>query len=86
MKDLKITKVYPIQDGKIISIPSEAWEELCSVINNIVNVVNNHSECIEEITQEFEKHENSSGVEIQNCKTDISKIAKILEDVYEKIQ
>jgi hypothetical protein len=70
--------VYPIHEGSFVTVPSESWKELCKVLNDVVETLNSLSENLISYKQ-------VTDAELSKFNSDISKIAKILEDVYEKI-
>lgn len=74
MEVFKIPEVYPLHDGKFVTVPSESWNALCTTISKIIEVVNLHSEKLPEMQSELIK-----------CSDDVSKIATILEEIYEEI-
>lgn len=74
MEDFKIPEVCPLHDGKFVTVPSESWNALCDTISKIIEVVNLHSEKLPEMQSELIK-----------CSDSVSKIATILEEIYEEI-
>ena len=75
MPKLNIPTVYPIHDNAFVTVPAESWKELCKTINDMTTVINKQSEAL--VAQQ---------AELDACKSDISKLAKIAEDIYENIE
>ena len=75
MSSAKLPNVRPIHDGSFVTVPSESWKELCSTINTIVDVLNTHSEKL-----------SNQDIQIKDCTDNISKIATIMEDIYENLE
>lgn len=69
-----IPTVFPIQDSSFVTVPSQAWKELCGIINNLVNVVNAQTVALGE-----------QSTKLKECEEDISKLAKITEEIYENL-
>jgi hypothetical protein len=72
METFKAPKAHPVGDGHFVTIPNESFKALCETINTLVEVVNAHSSHIESLDKL-----------VKETDEDITKIAKILEDIYE---
>lgn len=75
MPEFNIPEVIPIHDGSFVTIPSEAWKDLCKTINNIAEAVN---------TLRSEVLTDKENIKI--CSENISKIAGIVEGIYEIVE
>ena len=71
----KIPSVMPIADGKFVTVPSASWNEMCNTVNNIITTLNNVIEHLDNVSKQ-----------VDTCDGNISKIATILEDIYEKTE
>lgn len=72
MSNLQLPKVYPIGRDSFVTVPYDAWKQLCETVNTMSEVINTQSEKIIEL-------ENA----LNNTNNDVSKIAQILEEIYE---
>lgn len=75
MEKFEIPVVHPIQEGNYVTVPAESWNALCETVNKIIEVVNLQSA----------KTETNVDAIRQNTE-DISKIGKILEELYETLE
>ena len=81
MQHIQIPEVLPIADGNYVTVPSKAWNAMCTAVNSIVETVNAQSDAISRL---FEA-DTELNTGLKNTDTNLSKIAKILEDVYETL-
>lgn len=63
----ELKNVCPIHQSRFVTVPSDTWNELCSTLNTMIDVLNTHDAALE------------------SCKTNLSKIAKITEEMYENL-
>lgn len=75
MENFEIPVVHPIQEGNYVTVPSASWNVLCETVNKIIEAVNLQS-C---------KTETNVNAIRQNTE-DISKIGKILEEIYATLE
>lgn len=71
----KIPSVMPIADGKFVTVPSASWNEMCNTVNNVITTLNDVIEYVNKVSKQ-----------VGACDDNISKIAQILEDIYEKTE
>lgn len=71
----KIPSVMPIADGKFVTVPSSSWNEMCATVNNVITTLNNVIEHLDNVSEQ-----------VKTCDGNIAKIARILEDIYEKTE
>lgn len=82
MEKFTVPAVQPLAKETLVTVPVEAWKDLCTTINNIVNAVNTQAEAISSIET---KHSKLKEVTEQN-QLNLSKLAKIMEDIYEMLE
>lgn len=73
MDDIKIPAVFPIASGEFVNVPSESWNTLCTTLNSMARVINLQTVKIRSLE-----------TEIKNCDKAISKVAEIVEEIYEE--
>ena len=74
MDIFEIPEVHPMANGKFVTVPDEAWNALCSTVNEMIKTINTQSATLSKL-----------GIEVGNCDNAIAKIAEILEEIYEKV-
>lgn len=72
MENFKIEPVYPLFNGKAIQLPAEQFGELVEQINKVIDAVNTLNKFVVELSER-----------VYDCETNISKIAQILEEMYD---
>lgn len=81
-----IPTVYPVQNGKYVTVPSESWNSLVTVINDIVNNVNAQSEAIAKLTDATASDIDGIRDTLKTHDKNMAKIAEILEELYETLE
>jgi hypothetical protein len=74
MDIFEIPEVHPMADGKFVTVPDKSWNALCDTVNKMIKTINAQSAALSKL-----------GIEVRNCDDAISKIAEILEEIYEKV-
>lgn len=74
MERVNMPALPPVGDGKFIILNEKEWNELIGIVNNIIDVVNNHDVALSENSEVLVKHTE-----------DLAKIASIVEEIYETI-
>ena len=82
MENPKIPEVYPIREGAFVTIPYESWNSLCETINSIAEAVNAQTAVINEQSNTVE----ALSKRVSTCDDNVTKIAQILEEVYETLE
>ena len=82
MEKPNIPTVYPIHEGAFVTIPYESWNALCSTINSIAEAVNAQTDAINGHAATVE----ALSKRVSTCDDNVTKIAQILEEVYEMLE
>ena len=75
METFKIPTVQPLAKGTVVKIPTESWNELCTVINSIVEVLNAQTKAVQALE-----------LKVSSNELNLSKLAKIVEGIYETLE
>ena len=81
-----IPTVYPVQNGMYVTVPSESWNSLVTVINDIVNTVNAQSEAISKLIDSTSSDIDDIRNTLKTHDINMAKIAEILEELYETLE
>lgn len=77
-----IPEVHPIREGQFVTIPYDSWNALCDTVNKIAESVNAQTDAINAQNENlavFDKR-------VTDCETNVTKIAQILEEIYETLE
>ena len=80
-KNTKIPEVMPLDDGHFVTVPSAAWNALCSTINNLTEAVNIQSKLLESAFANIDELKNTDKVTNEY----LAKLAGIVEEIYETL-
>ena len=71
----ELKPVYPIHQNEFVTVPSKTWNTLCKTLNDVIEVLNAQTSTLSE---HYEA--------LKACKSDISKLATITEEIYEILE
>ena len=77
---------YKIHDGTFITVPSASWNLLCENLTTVTNTVSKLSADLEYLTKSVDERFEKTADAIKTCDTDISKLASIVEGIYETLE
>lgn len=77
---------YKIHDGTFVTVPSESWNLLCEKLTTVEGTVCKLSEDLEYLTKSVDERFEKTANAIKICESDISKLATIVEGIYETLE
>lgn len=75
MEKPNLPKPIPILEGKFITVPSKTWNAMCETVNRIIDTLNAQTDVITTLYQD-----------VESVNLNVSKLAKITEEIYETLE